>query len=66
MRIAVTGASGLIGEALVPHLRAQGHEVDRLVRRPATARDEITWDPVGGTVDLSRLEGVDAVVHLAG
>jgi uncharacterized protein (TIGR01777 family) len=66
MRIAVTGASGLIGGALVPHLRAQGHEVDRLVRRPATARDEITWDPVGGTVDLSRLEGVDAVVHLAG
>lgn len=65
MRIAVTGASGLIGGALVPALRAQGHEVDRLVRRPATAPDEITWDPAGGTVDLRRLEGVDAVVHLA-
>ncbi len=65
MRIAVTGASGLIGGALVPHLRAHGHEVDRLVRRPSTARDEITWDPVAGTVDLGRLEGVDAVVHLA-
>jgi uncharacterized protein (TIGR01777 family) len=65
MRIAVTGASGLIGGALVPHLRTRGHEIDRLVRRPAGAPDEITWDPAAGTVDLRRLEGVDAVVHLA-
>ncbi len=66
MRIAVTGASGLIGSALVPHLRSQGHIVDRLVRRTTTAPDEITWDPAAGTVDLARLEGVDAVIHLAG
>ena len=66
MRIAVTGSSGLIGSALVPHLRAAGHEVQRVVRRAAAAPDEITWDPERGTVDLVALNGVDAVVHLAG
>lgn len=66
MKVAVTGASGLIGSALVPHLRSRGDEVLRLVRRPATAPDEVTWDPAAGTVDLAGLEGIDAVVHLAG
>lgn len=66
MRVAVTGASGLIGSALVEDLRRDGHEVLRLVRRPAGAADEITWDPKAGSVDLDRLAGVDAVVHLAG
>ena len=66
MRVAVTGASGLIGTALVPHLRSVGHEVVRLVRRPSAAPDEITWDPAAGTVDLDRLAGTDAVIHLAG
>lgn len=66
MKIAVTGASGLIGSALVPHLRAAGHDVMRLVRRPTTAPDEISWDPTTGSVDLDRLAGTDAVVHLAG
>ncbi len=66
MKIAVTGASGLIGSALVPHLRAGGHEVVRLVRRPTSAADEISWDPTTGSVDLVRLAGTDAVVHLAG
>lgn len=66
MRVAVTGASGLIGTALVPHLRSVGHEVVRLVRRPAAAPDEVTWDPTAGTVDLERLAGTDAVIHLAG
>lgn len=66
MKIAVTGASGLIGSALVPHLRSAGHEVVRLVRRPASADDEITWDPVRGTVDMTRLAGTDGVVNLAG
>ena len=65
-RVAVTGASGLIGTALVGHLRSEGHTVQRFVRRPAIARDEITWDPKAGTVDLSALEGVDAIIHLAG
>ena len=66
MRVAVTGASGLIGTALVPHLRSVGHEVVRLVRRPAAAADEVTWDPRAGTVDLDALSGVEGVVHLAG
>ena len=66
MKIAVTGASGLIGSALVVHLRAQGHQVLRLVRRPVTALDEVTWDPVAGTVDLDGMAGTDAVIHLAG
>ena len=66
MKIAVTGASGLMGTALVPSLRADGHEVVRLVRRTAAAPDEVSWDPEAGTVDLRPLEGTDAVVHLAG
>lgn len=66
MKIAVTGASGLIGSALVPALRTQGHDVVRLVRRSATASDEVAWHPEVGHVDLNRLAGTDAVVHLAG
>ena len=65
-RIAVTGASGLIGSALVGYLKSQGHTVQRLVRRPALSGEEITWDPIAGTVDMDALAGVDAVIHLAG
>src|SRR5665213_1934773 len=66
MKIAVTGASGLIGSALVPALRSEGHDVLRLVRRTAEAPDEVSWDPARGTVDTEGLAGTDAVVHLAG
>lgn len=66
MRVAVTGASGLIGSALVPHLRTRGHEVVRLVRRAPTSPDEVRWDPATGDVDLAGLTGVQGVVHLAG
>ena len=66
MRTAITGASGLIGSAVAESLTAQGHEVVRLVRREATAADEAEWDPLAGTVDLAALEGVEAVIHLAG
>lgn len=66
MKIAVTGASGLIGSALVPALRGDGNEVLRLVRRSPVAADEAQWDPGRGTVDLDRLAGIDGVVHLAG
>ena len=65
-RIAVTGASGLIGSALVGYLKSQGHTVQRLVRRPAVSSEEITWDPIAGTIDMEALAGVDAVIHLAG
>lgn len=65
-RVAITGASGLIGSALVGHLKAEGHTVQRLVRRKPVAPDEVTWDPIAGSIDLAPLEGVDAVIHLAG
>jgi uncharacterized protein (TIGR01777 family) len=66
MRLAVTGASGLIGGALESSWRTGGHEVLRLVRRAPTARDEVRWDPETGALDAPLLEGLDAVVHLAG
>ncbi|MFB7178281.1 TIGR01777 family oxidoreductase [Streptomyces sp. NPDC056257] len=66
MRIAVTGATGLIGSALVRSLRADGHEVVRFVRRDPTGGDEARWDPARGYVDPAGLAGCGAVVHLAG
>ncbi|MFD5544094.1 TIGR01777 family oxidoreductase, partial [Streptomyces sp. NPDC127079] len=65
-RIAVAGASGLIGSALVRSLRADGHEVVRLVRRAAHGPDEVCWDPGGQYVDTAGLAGCAAVVNLAG
>ena len=66
MQIAVSGASGLIGRALCASLAGDGHRVLRLVRRAAAGDDEIAWDPVAGTIDAARLDGLDAIVHLAG
>jgi uncharacterized protein (TIGR01777 family) len=66
MRVAVTGAHGLIGSALVDALRTAGHDVVRLVRSTPAGPDEVQWDPTGGTVDLTGLAGVEAAVHLAG
>ncbi|MFD3457970.1 TIGR01777 family oxidoreductase [Streptomyces sp. NPDC058691] len=66
MRFAITGSSGLIGSALVRSLLADGHEVVRLVRRPPSGPDEARWDPEGGEIDATALEGVEAVVNLAG
>ncbi|WP_413756854.1 TIGR01777 family oxidoreductase [Streptomyces sp. MMBL 11-3] len=65
-RIAVAGASGLIGTALVRSLTADGHEVVRLVRRTPRADDEVEWDPARQYVDAGGLIGCDAVVNLAG
>jgi uncharacterized protein len=65
-RILVTGASGLIGRSLVPFLQTQGHEVAVLVRRAPSSAAEIFWNPANGELDASKLEGVDAIVHLAG
>ena len=66
MRVAVTGTTGLIGSALVGHLKTQGHSVQRLVRRKPNSSDEVQWDPNSGNIDLTALEGVDAIIHLAG
>lgn len=66
MRVAITGSHGLIGTALIERLRAEQHDVVRLVRRAAVDANEVTWDPDAGTIDAAALEGVDAAVHLAG
>ncbi|MEU8432942.1 TIGR01777 family oxidoreductase [Streptomyces sp. NPDC029216] len=66
MRIAITGASGLIGKALVRSLHADGHDTVRFVRRPPAGPGEARWDPASGHVDPDGLKGCDAVVHLAG
>ena len=63
--VAISGASGFIGSALTSFLAAAGHQVRPLVRRRAAA-GEIAWDPDGGSIEAEKLEGVDAVVHLAG
>jgi uncharacterized protein len=71
MRVIVTGATGLVGRALIRSLLADGHEVTRLVRggaqgfrAPGTAA--VHWDPERGEIDAKELEGHDAAVHLAG
>jgi uncharacterized protein (TIGR01777 family) len=66
MRIAITGSSGLIGTALSDSLHQDGHQVVRLVRRPARGPDEVRWDPTRQYVDTAGLAGCDGVVHLAG
>jgi hypothetical protein len=66
MRILVTGASGLVGAALVPALAAAGHRVGRLVRGRPSGPDEFHWDPGSGLLDLAALADCEAVVHLAG
>lgn len=65
MHVAITGASGLLGSALVPALTAGGHRVTRIVRGVAGAGD-VSWDPAAGRLDPADLSGLDAVVHLAG
>ena len=67
MRVAITGGSGLIGSAVTDALRAEGHEVLHLVRPPRRAgAGQVAWDPAAGKIDADGLEGIDAVVHLAG
>jgi uncharacterized protein (TIGR01777 family) len=66
MKILVAGSHGLIGTALVGHLRADGHTVQRLVRGATAAPGEISWDPDAGRLDPRSLADADAVVNLAG
>ena len=65
-RVAITGASGLIGSALSAFLSERGDEVLHIVRRPARTSAEITWDPSNRQLEAAALANVDAVVHLAG
>jgi uncharacterized protein len=67
LHVAVSGSTGLVGAALVPFLTTGGHRVSRLVRSTAASNDgAVQWNPTAGTIDAAALEGVDAVVHLAG
>jgi uncharacterized protein len=66
VRVLVAGASGLIGTELVRTLRADGHEVRRLVRRRPSADDEVNWAPSARTMDVQAVGDVDAVVNLSG
>lgn len=74
MKVAITGSSGLVGTALAASLRADGHDVIRLVRRPPRAAGELRWDPRAANAGLlssgppgpSALDGLGACVHLAG
>ncbi|MBA3853617.1 MAG: TIGR01777 family protein [Gemmatimonas sp.] len=63
LRVAVTGASGFLGTSLCAFLTTGGHTVLRIGRGP---ENDVQWDPARGTLDAAALEGVDAVIHLAG
>lgn len=66
MDVLVSGSTGLIGTALVPALEERGHRVVRLVRSGGGGRDAVRWDPSSGEIEAGGIEGVEAVVHLAG
>lgn len=66
MRVVIAGSSGFLGQHLVAGLRGRGHDVTRLVRRPARGADEQDWDPYAGELDSTVLAKADAVVNLAG
>jgi uncharacterized protein len=66
MIIAVTGSTGLVGNAIVEALEADGQLVRCVVRRAPADKNEIRWDPAAGTIDAAEFANVDAVVHLAG
>lgn len=66
MDVAITGSTGLIGKALKQALRDGGHRPIALVRRPGRSEDEIQYDPAAGELDAAALEGIDAVINLAG
>lgn len=66
MKILITGASGLIGQALTKQLNSSGHTTVAAVRREPRRNDEVQWNPATGEMSPSAFDGVDAVVHLAG
>jgi len=66
MKVLISGASGLIGSALSAHLKSLGHTPLHLVRRAASAAHEIEWQPGVSELNPANLEGIDAIVNLAG
>ena len=67
MKVLISGSTGLIGSALISALTNAGHDVVRLVRSaPKSDGSEVYWDPESERIDTVGLEGMDAVVHLAG
>lgn len=67
MQIAIAGSSGLVGTALVEHLRGAGHHIVRLVRStPAAGSADVQWDPASGAMPIGALDGADAVINLSG
>ena len=66
MDVLVSGSTGLIGSALVPALEERGHRMRRLTRSGDSSENTVRWNPSADEIDAERLEGVDAVVHLAG
>jgi uncharacterized protein (TIGR01777 family) len=67
MKVLITGSTGLVGTRLVDLLKSKGHEIVRLVRStPNDLAAEVYWNPEQGTLNATELEGLDAVVHLAG
>ena len=66
MRVAMTGATGLIGSALVPLLESNGYQVTPLRRGPCDDSTTPSWNPLSGDLSDAAVDGVDAVVHLAG
>ena len=67
MKIAITGTTGLVGSELVPFLQAGGHEVLKMVRNKAqSSPTQVYWNPDTGEIEANKLEGIDAMVHLAG
>ena len=66
MKILITGSTGLVGSALIPSLKSSGHQIVRLVRSKPKDASEVYWNPEQGTINAAELEGLDAVVHLAG
>ena len=65
-KIVITGASGVLGAALVPFLRTQGHSVTRIVRQTPQLEDEAFWNPYRQEIDTNAFENADTVIHLAG
>jgi uncharacterized protein len=66
MKFLIAGASGLVGNALIPFLQSQGHEIVRLVRGKPASEDELFWNPEKGELDATKLRGVDVIINLSG